>query len=177
MDRKIVQEFSPKQQPYVLRMPIWNPPGITLGKQPNSVFDVTQGHFYIFTSEEVKVRMSSDNLKLGVWPYINYPAFARAIARISFCQAVAQFGLDGFDHLDLPGLILGTYPHVPHYVGVTRDVPPPPDERHVTHKIDLQLYTAGGRRYWLASVRLFAHSGYRENGMPIYRTIVGAPRI
>jgi len=26
-------------------------------------------------------------------------------------------GLDGFDHMDLPELILGKYPYIPHYVG------------------------------------------------------------
>lgn len=172
---EIVEEFSPKDQPYVLLMPIWSPPGITLGKPPTANFDVTQGHLYIFTSEAMQKRIASDNLKLGVWPYINYPTFARAIARISFCQAVAQLGLDGFNHLDLPALILGTYLNIPHYVGVTRDVPPPPDERRITHKVELQMYNAANRQYWLVSLRLFAHSGYKENGMPIYRTIVGAP--
>lgn len=172
---EVVEEFSPKDQPYVLLMPIWNVPGIALGKPPTADFDVTQGHLYIFTSDDVQRRIAADDMKLGVWPYINYPTFARAIARIAFCQAVAQFGLDGFNHLNLPDLILGTYPYIPHYVGVTRDIPPPPDDRQVTHKIELQIYNAGTRRYWLASLRLFAHSGYKENGMPIYRTIVGAP--
>jgi hypothetical protein len=172
---EIVEKFSPKDQPYVLLMPIWNVPGIALGKSPTADFDVTQGHLYIFTSEDVQKRITAEELKLGVWPYVNYATFARAIARISFCQAVAQLGLDGFNHLDLPGLILGTYPNIPHYVGVTRDIPPPPDERRITHKVELQMYNVANCRYWLVSLRLFAHSGYKENGMPIYRTIVGVP--
>lgn len=45
----------------------------------------------------------------------------------------------------------------------------------MSHKIELQIFNAANRQYWLASVRLFAHSGYRETGMPIYRIIVGAP--
>lgn len=135
-----------------------------LGKSPTADFDVTQGHLYIFTSEDVQKRITAEELKLGVWPYVNYATFARAIARISFCQAVAQLGLDGFNHLDLPGLILGTYPNIPHYVGVTRDIPPPPDERRITHKVELQMYNTANRRYWLVSLRLFAHSGYKENG-------------
>jgi hypothetical protein len=172
---EVHEKFSPKDQPYVLLMPIWNDPGIIRGKPPTADFDVTQGFPYIFTSENVQTRMAAEDLKLGVWPDINYQTFARAIARISFCQAVAALGLDGFNHLDLPGLILGTYPYVPHYVGVTRDIPPPPDERRIIHKIELRMYSVGDHRYWLASLRLFAHSGYKENGMPVYRTIVGAP--
>jgi hypothetical protein len=112
---EIVEEFLPKDQPYVLVMPIWNVPGVALGKAPTADFDVTQGHLHIFTSEDRQKRIAAENLKLGVWPYINYPTFARAIARISFSQAVAELGLDGFDYLGLPGLILGTYPNVPHY--------------------------------------------------------------
>jgi hypothetical protein len=57
----------------------------------------------------------------------------------------------------------------------TLGIPPLPDERQVTHKVELQLYNVGSRRYWLTHLRLFAHSGYKENGMTIYPTIVGAP--
>jgi hypothetical protein len=158
-------------------MPIWTVPGITLGKRSTVEFETTQGHVYLFTSPEIQKWIDNEGLKLGIWPYVNYATFGRAIARISFCQAVAQFGLGGFNHLDLPALILGTYPNISHYVGVTRDLPPPPDERNVTHKIELRGYAINGQPYWLASVRLFAHSGYKDVGMPIYRTIVGAPKV
>jgi hypothetical protein len=170
---EVVREFSPKEQPYGLVMPIWTVPGITLGKRATVEFETAQGHVYLFTSPEIQKWIDDEDLKLGVWPYVNYATFGRAIARISFCQAVAQFGLDGFNHLDLPALILGTYPNVSHYVGVTRDLPSPPDERNVAHKIELQGYTINEQPYWLASMRLFAHSGYKDVGMPIYRTIVG----
>ena len=156
-------------------MPIWNVPGIAVGRPPSPAFDSTVGHLYLFTSPEIQNWISDEGLKLGVWPYINYPTFARAIARIAYCQAVANMGLDGFNRLHLPELILGTYPNIPYYVGVMRDIPPPPDARNVSHKIELQIFKAADQQYWLASVRLFAHSGYRETGMPIYRVIVGAP--
>lgn len=174
---EVVREFSLKEQPYGLVMPIWTVPGITLGKQATVEFETAQGHVYLFTSPEIQKWIDDEGLRLGIWPYVNYSTFGRAIARISFCQAVGQFGLDGFNHLNLPALILGTYPNVSHYVGVTRDLPPPPDERNVTHKIELRGYAINGQPYWLASVRLFAHSGYKDVGMPIYRTIVGAPKV
>jgi hypothetical protein len=170
-----VREFALKDQPYGLLMPIWNVPGIAMGRAPSAEFDSTHGHVYLFTSPEAQKWISDEGLKLGVWPYISYPTFARAIARIAYCRAVANFGLDGFNHLDLPALILGIYPNIPHYVGVTRDIPPPPDQRNMSHIVDLQHYNAPDRQYWLASLRLFAHSGYLETGMPIYRIIVGAP--
>jgi hypothetical protein len=46
---EVVEEYSSKDQPYVLLMPIWNVPGIALGKPPTADFDVTQGeplHLY-----------------------------------------------------------------------------------------------------------------------------------
>ena len=108
---------------------------------------------------------------------INYTAFARAVARISFCTAVSHLGLDGFNHLDLPDLnFQGKYPHVPHYVGVMRNDPEPPEARNMMHRVDLQSYTHAGVEYWLVSLRLFAHSGFEDSGMPTYRTIVGTPK-
>src|SRR5882724_3367822 len=85
---EVDREFSIKDQSYVLMMPIWSLPGITQGKGPTLDFDVTQGHAYIFTSPEVQQWIDQEQLKIGAWPYINYPTFARAIARISYCHAV-----------------------------------------------------------------------------------------
>jgi hypothetical protein len=170
-----VRSYPAKEQPYMLRMPIWHLPGIALGKPPSPEFEITQSHIYNFVTSEVDEWMKAEGIKIGIWPYINYPTFARAIARIAFCQAVTQFGLDGFNHLDLPALILGSYPNAPHYVGVGREDPPPPDARAILHKVEIQGFAKDGTNYWMASVRLFAHSGYKDHGMPIYRVIVGAP--
>jgi hypothetical protein len=103
--------------------------------------------------------------------------FARAIAKIAYCNVVARYGLDGLRPLVLPDLILGRYPCVPYFVGTDPGEPPPPDARNMRHAV--QIATANGReglRFLVASVRLFAHSGTREHGMPIYHVVVGAPR-
>jgi hypothetical protein len=87
---------------------------------------------------------------------LNYTAFASAIARISYCTAVSLLGLDGFEHLDLPDLILGKYPHVPHYVGVMRTDPEPPEPRG---ELMFKSTTAAGRIigwYHSASLRTVA---------------------
>jgi hypothetical protein len=73
----------------------------------------------------------------------------------------------------VPALILGKYPYVPHYDGVDRNDPPPPLSRGHLHSIDVQTYPIDGIDYWITSLRLFAHSGLPEHGMPIYRTVVG----
>ena len=48
---------------------------------------------------------------------INLPTFARAIAKIGYCHAVAHYGMRGLRSLVLPDLILGKYPHIPYFVG------------------------------------------------------------
>ena len=104
--------------------------------------------------------------------------FARALAKIGYCQAVVNYGLHNLPAvLVLPDLILGKYPFVPYFVGCALDDPPPPRTDKVAHAIDLSTVTIGGMQLILASVRLFANSGTaRQNGTPIYRILVGAPR-
>ena len=174
--REEIRHFPAKEHPYFLMMPIWHLPGIALGKPPSSKFEIMQAHAYWYIPPGVQKEAEMEKTQVRAQGKINYTAFARAIARISFCTAVSHFGLEGFNHLDLPQLILGAYPHVPHYVGVMRTDPEPPDARNMMHKIDVQPCTYDSVEYWLISLRLFAHSGFQNSGMPIYRTIVGTPK-
>jgi len=54
-------------------------------------------------------------------------------------------------------------------------VPPPPGSAKGVHFVDLRIVTIGRMKLIIGSVRLFAHSGTAEHGMPIYRVVVGAP--
>jgi hypothetical protein len=58
---------------------------------------------------------------------LNNAVFGRAIAKITYCNVVARYGLGGFRPLVLPDLILGRYPCVPYFVGSDPGVPPPPN--------------------------------------------------
>jgi hypothetical protein len=171
-----VRMFDPKEQPYFQMMPVWHLPGIILRKEPSANFDIMQAHAYWYIPDKMRNAPEMEREKVRAQGTINYTAFARAIARITFCQAVAHLGLDGFNHLDVPALILGTYPYVPHYVGVDRNDPPPPAERGQLHSISFNPKWIGDTEYWIASLRLFAHSGFEASGMPIYRTIVGSAK-
>jgi hypothetical protein len=168
-----VRMFAAKDQPYFLMMPIWHLPGIASGKVPSAIFEIMQAHAYEYIPADLKKSAEMHDEQIRAEGQINYSAFARAIARISYCTAVSYLGLDGFDRMDLPALILGTYPSIPHYVGVMRNDPEPPGPHGSMHRIDIQEYTQAGNVYWLVSLRLFSHSSFENNGMPIYRTIVG----
>lgn len=79
----------------------------------------------------------------------------------------------GIRRPDLPAIILGKYPYVPHYVGVSRENPPPPESPGSLHRIDIEPVRIADVDHWLVSLRFFAHSGFEDNGLPIYKTIVG----
>ncbi len=168
-----VRTFAPKEHPYFLIMPVWNLPGILLNEEPTNNFEIMQAHAYWWIPESMQKTAEMEREQVRATGTINYTAFARGIARISYCQAVAHLGLAGFDAMDLPGLILRTYPYVPYYVGVTREDPPPPEPQGNLHRIDIEPVRINDEDHWMVSLRFFAHSGYENHGMPIYKTIVG----
>jgi hypothetical protein len=168
-----VRSFALKEHPYFLMMPVWNLPGILLGHAPTHNFPIMQAHAYWWIPDSIRKTAEMEREQVRAKGTINYTAFARGLARISYCQAVAHLGLDAFDPLNLPALILGKYPHVPHYVGVPREDPPPPEPQGCLHRIDIEPVPIGGEDHWLVSLRFFAHSSFEQHGMPIYKTIVG----
>lgn len=168
-----VRSLPPKEHPYFLVMPIWDLPGILLGQAPAPDFPVMQVHAYWWIPESMQKTATMEREQVRATGTINYTAFARAVARIAYCQAVGHLGLDGFDPLHLPALILGRYPHVPYYVGVSREEPPPPESSGCLHRVDIEPVRIGDETHWLTSLRFFAHSSYEQHGMPIYRIIVG----
>ena len=41
------------------------------------------------------------------------------------------------------------------------------------HRIDIEPVRINDEDHWMVSLRFFAHSGYENHGMSIYKTIVG----
>jgi hypothetical protein len=114
---------------------------------------------------------------------INISLFARAIAKIAYCHAVLQYGLDGFRPLILPDIILGRSRATPYFVGAPLDEPPPPLEKGRRHLVEFTHLDAnpmhpsnalGELRLIIANIRLFADSVTIQHGLPIYRVICGA---
>ena len=105
--------------------------------------------------------------------------FARAIAKIAYCQTVVRFGLDGFRSLLLPKITLGECQAIPYFVGTPLNLPPPPLSTNMMHAIQhANLRSNTGRlKLYLVYVRLFASSAHDQSGMPIYHVILGAPNV
>jgi hypothetical protein len=173
-------ELPITDHPYFMPMPVWGMPALLAGTPPREKFaEENRVHLYWYIPPTLRQTL---NLADGELAQIHPPdvqvdnhRFARAIAKIAYCQAVSRWGVKGFRRLAMPDLILGKYPMVPHFVGCELKDPPPPMDRKAVHMVDLRVVTIERMRLIVGSVRLFANSGTKDHGTPIYRVIVGAP--
>jgi len=180
-DEQQTHDFIAADQPFALMLPTWDYPGIMRQAQPSLDFPTCNVRVYNFLPGNLREMLGLTDeapdpiVHIGSGT-LNNIIFARAIAKIAYCNVVAREGLDGFRPLVLPDLILGRYPCVPYFVGSDPGEPPPPYAHNIRHAVEIATVTGReGLRFMLASVRLFAHSGTQEHGMPIYRVVVGAP--
>jgi hypothetical protein len=158
-------------------MPVWNRPGLLRRIQPSQDFGDAKAHVFYWVPPNIREILGLNHGDVAdiqdVTPMPNLQTFARAIAKIAYCNAILTYGLDGFRPLVLPDLILGRYPHIPYLVGSDRNDPPPPERAGVLHVVTHTNVTIGRLRYMTARIRLFAHSGTDANGMPFYEVVTG----
>jgi hypothetical protein len=177
-----------KDHPYFTAIPVWGPPGILTGADHTAGFQAMQVHLFHWIPPNIRETLHlkpEDDAKL-IFPSfpLNEERYARAIAKIAYCHAVAQFGLGGFDALNLPDLIIGreSQTRIPFYVGGELADSPPPGDPTVKHFIRTStMDLAGdlaGNKLIVVEVRIYANSGTQTNGAPIYRIVCGAnPKI
>ena len=168
-----------KDHPHFLVMPVWESPGIFRGEQAQILFTSLSSHMLYYIPPNIKgtLNLADGELVKIVPDYrIDTNQFARAIAKMAYCQAIALFGADGFRQLALPDLILGKYTGISQFVGSELSNPPPPGPPGLQHRIDVfDQWMSPRLRLLVAKVRLFADSGTAEHGAPIYTIVVGAP--
>jgi hypothetical protein len=179
------RDLSIKDHPYFLAMPVWDQPGMLRGLRPSVEFDGLSAHLYYHIPENIKDTLElSDGEMAEIRPDSPGDAnqFGRAIAKVAYCNAIAHYGYDGFEHMELPDLILGKYPYISFFVGSVLREPPPPNRQGPLHRIDLGdnwVYDARSqlsRHVLVTNIRLFGTDGTAKNGMPIYTVVTGAPR-
>jgi hypothetical protein len=165
--------------PYFTPLPVWGMPGLLQGKTPTAQFEHHKAHVFYWLPPNIRETIGLSDGDIAEIPFpefrINHEYCARAIAKIAYCQTIAQFGLHGFRHLAVPDLILGRYPYIPYWVGCKIDDPPPPADRKVVHVLQVGKETVNGISLVVTTVRLFANSGVEGHGPPIYEVVVGAP--
>jgi hypothetical protein len=177
-DGERVIDLATPDHPFFLHMPVWKRPGILRGAQPSADFGDAKAHVYWYIPPNIGQTLDLKRGELArledTTPMPNIVTFARAIAKIAYCNAIIRFGLNGFRSLALTDLILGKYPNIPHFVGSKLGDPPPPHARGVRHAADFGSDAIGRMRLLTVYVRLFAHAGTENEGMPIYQVVVGA---
>ena len=169
-----------QDHPYFLPMPIWGLPGALTGALPSALFPQEMVHLFYNIPPNIRetLNLSDGEIAQIVVPDLKIDShkFARAMAKIAYCQAVIVYGLRGFRRLAITDIILGKYTCVPYFVGCETKNPPPPTGGKGLHMVDFRNVFIGGMALIVGSVRLFAHSGTADHGMPLYRVVVGAPR-
>ena len=167
--------------PFFTPMPVWGLPGLMTAAAPTTVFPEYKAHVFYWLPPNIRKTLGLADGELAQLPFpefrINHEKYARAIAKIAYCQAVVRFGLRGFRPLMLPDLILGRYPYIPYFVGCPLDDQDPPSHPNVKHAIQLSTVARGQLRLILATVRLFSNSGTDKHGPPTYHVICGAPAL
>jgi hypothetical protein len=184
--QEIKRELPVKDHPYTLAMPVWGDPGFFRGAPIDALFPDIFVHAYHHLPENMHETLGvkeDDPYMVWVNSRMNISLFARAIAKIAYCNTVIKYGLDGFRPLILPDMILGRFSGTSYFVGGPLDNPPPPFEKGGRHQIFFTELDSnpnhpsaysGALRLIVAGVRLFADSGHKEHGLPIYRVITGA---
>jgi hypothetical protein len=171
-----------KDHPFSLALPVWGDATIIQGLPPSPKVPDVHFNFYNFSPANLPQNIGAPvgqevRILTEKAAKINVAWFARGIAKIAYCHAVLQYGLDGLRWLAIRDVILGKYAAPAHFVGSPLVPPPPPNrDRRVGHLIGQhELTSLSGRlRLRLTSVRLFASAGTPLHGMPPYVVVVGA---
>jgi len=179
-------ELPINQHPFFLVLPAWRIPTI-LDRHAalSSQFEEFHSKIFSYVPDTIRQSLKIDNvddLAIGPDGFVDVVQFSRVLMKIAYCQCVALFGLDGFEHPVAPSLVLGKFKSIPYLVGVEPGDPKPPAPAHQQHHIEVVDATVPpARRVLLVKIRLFADSGTSGGndspsyGMPTYLVVVGEP--
>jgi hypothetical protein len=168
-------------RPFFTTMPVWGPPTMLSGAVASDDFSTAKAHVFYWIPPNIRETLKlepSDTAEIQIPDSkINIDKFARAIAKIAYCQAVVKWGLHGFRRLAITDIILGRYRFVSQFVGCQIADPDRPLPNNVKHLIRLSDEGIGSMRLLLAEVRLYGSSGTKSHGLPTYSVVVGAPPV
>jgi hypothetical protein len=180
--RQTEREFSVKEMPFTVAMPLWGYPGLYRSAPIDAPFPETFLNLYHWVPPNIRDQLNlAEDEDYKIWSQIvvRPDLFARAIAKIAYCHMVIRYGIDGFRKLALPDVILGKCSAAAYFVGSPLELPPPPLPGKALHMIGHADLTSknGPLRLYVVHVRLFANSAHGDHGMPIYHVVAGAPRL
>jgi hypothetical protein len=125
---------------------VWEPPSLLRGSHENR-FTLHEAQVYHFAAPNLRESLPigrDERLQIRGEGTINDETFARAIAKIAYCNAVTKYGLNGFRKLVLPDIILGRYPNIATFIGSEPDNLPPPAAPTELHTVKFALLRREG---------------------------------
>jgi hypothetical protein len=171
-------DLATEDHPFFLNMPIWRPPGFMLGNQLSDGFGEPGRFTYWYVPphfrDVIGLRDGHIARVIDTSRPHNLSTFARGLAKIAYCNAVMQYGFDGFRPLVTPDIILGKYPNIAYFVGSDPTAPSVPYSRGRQHSVGLGSITYSHTKFLTATIRLFGDSGAGDKGMPFYTVIYGS---
>lgn len=155
-----------RDHPGLLALPMFDPPGIVMGRSPDNVFPNGEVfHRLVAENADGKLEQIRRNVKLpafGVW--IDLDMFARLIAKTAHCMVVAEYGLSKFKPMLLETILKSE--NTSYFVGcATNRIP---DAVGMKNSARIEVRNINGRRYVAVFLRFYAYLG-----TPMYTAVVG----
>jgi len=146
----------------MMSVPIFDKPGLLTGRLYEALVDT-----WTFIPNKEPFSGYPEKTRLGRNKF-HARTYAKMLAKIAHSFAVAQFGIDAFEEMFLPSLILDKKDQVPcdRYVGCLERNPAPETSLHNVGLGQAKLDT--GQEFIMAKVRLFCMIG-----APQYHVMVG----
>ena len=169
-----------KDAPAHALVPMLAPPSLLTGSPPSDKYPyvgvIPVGIFPDAFYELAGLKRGEEAIFKPENNRINLPTLGRAIAKIAYCSAVQNFGLDRVGPLDVPNLILGDYAFGSHYVGGFGNLL----ANRASNLHEIALGTADvrslGKKVVFAQIRLFANMpspGPNRFGPPTFLAVAG----
>jgi hypothetical protein len=164
---KAPHQFKMDEIPLTAFMPEFPPPGILInGSDPDS---------YRHKTFNLHVWGRNDHTEIinalgftGVAAALPIDDFARLLAKVSHCMAIATCGVDKFESYVLP-IILDESPSWPYFVGGFTESADKPDTPPHTFRLKGQWNTGIGSNISVGEIKLFSHLP----NMPRYKIMTG----
>jgi hypothetical protein len=155
-----------KDHPGLLALPMFDPPGMVMGRPPNNEFTNVET-FYRWVSQDADNKLRELKKKMNIPAFgvvVDLDMFARFIAKTAHCIAVSELGLKGFRPLLLETIRDGK--NTSYHIGCPTTRLPEAAPMKTWGRCEIRKI--GRRCYVVVFFRVYAHLG-----TPMYTAVVG----
>lgn len=173
---EILHRLAFREHLLPLMLPVFPEPGCFTRDQPKQGIDLIGLRIIKFGQEPNTIAAQQGAEGIKIEARMHPVEFARMLAKIGYCYAVAHWGLDAFSEVFVLPAIRGQTDDVGHWVGTYIRDHPKSDDPTLIHQLEV-IADSGGLHngvpitHALAHIQLFANSP-----SPVYRVVVGKLR-